>query len=215
MNKSRLLGALCTILFSFITVSANATSLSGRLETTPDSGNFLAYYDHEQNITWSANAKQLPPGPFPSGVANWVSANTWVANLGIGGVTGWRLPTTLYVDPSCSDNTSLGTGCTGSEMGYLFNLESISAASPGPFSSVQAGTLGYWSATPIGPNSAYYFDFGTGEQSAAGRNATWRNVWAVHNGDVGASVVPVPAAVWLFGSGLLGLVGMARRKKAA
>jgi hypothetical protein len=27
------------------------------------------------------------------------------------------------------------------------------------------------------------------------------------------SVVPVPAAVWLFGSGLLGLVGVARRKK--
>jgi len=27
--------------------------------------------------------------------------------------------------------------------------------------------------------------------------------------------VPVPAAVWLFGSGLLSLVGMARRKKAA
>ena len=29
-----------------------------------------------------------------------------------------------------------------------------------------------------------------------------------------ANVVPVPAAVWLFGSGLLGLVGVARRKKA-
>lgn len=29
------------------------------------------------------------------------------------------------------------------------------------------------------------------------------------------SAVPIPAAVWLFGSGLLGLVGMARRKKAA
>ena len=28
------------------------------------------------------------------------------------------------------------------------------------------------------------------------------------------TVVPVPAAVWLFGSGLLGLVGIARRKKA-
>jgi FlaG/FlaF family flagellin (archaellin) len=27
--------------------------------------------------------------------------------------------------------------------------------------------------------------------------------------------IPVPAAVWLFGSGLLGLVGIARRKKAA
>jgi hypothetical protein len=30
----------------------------------------------------------------------------------------------------------------------------------------------------------------------------------------GSSPVPVPAAVWLFGSGLLGLVGIARRKKA-
>jgi hypothetical protein len=30
-----------------------------------------------------------------------------------------------------------------------------------------------------------------------------------------ASAVPVPAAVWLFGSGLLGLVGVARRKHAA
>lgn len=30
----------------------------------------------------------------------------------------------------------------------------------------------------------------------------------------GGSPVPVPAAVWLFGSGLLGLVGIARRKKA-
>ena len=29
----------------------------------------------------------------------------------------------------------------------------------------------------------------------------------------GTSVVPVPAAAWLFGSGLLGLIGIARRKK--
>jgi hypothetical protein len=32
---------------------------------------------------------------------------------------------------------------------------------------------------------------------------------------VDARVVPVPAAVWLFASGLLGLIGMSRRKKAA
>ena len=31
---------------------------------------------------------------------------------------------------------------------------------------------------------------------------------------IGVSAVPIPAAVWLFASGLLGLVGMARRKKA-
>jgi hypothetical protein len=31
---------------------------------------------------------------------------------------------------------------------------------------------------------------------------------------ISASVIPVPAAVWLFGSGLIGLIGIARRKKA-
>ena len=34
------------------------------------------------------------------------------------------------------------------------------------------------------------------------------------SGNITGTVVPVPAAMWLFGSGLLGLVGMARRKKA-
>ena len=34
------------------------------------------------------------------------------------------------------------------------------------------------------------------------------------SGSVEPNVVPVPAAVWLFGSGLLGLVGVARRKKS-
>lgn len=32
---------------------------------------------------------------------------------------------------------------------------------------------------------------------------------------VGIAPIPIPAAFWLFGSGLLGLVGIARRKKAA
>ena len=33
--------------------------------------------------------------------------------------------------------------------------------------------------------------------------------------NVSVSAVPIPAAAWLFGSGLLGMIGMARRKKAA
>jgi len=32
--------------------------------------------------------------------------------------------------------------------------------------------------------------------------------------NVTTGIVPIPAAVWLFGSGLLGLIGIARRKKA-
>lgn len=34
------------------------------------------------------------------------------------------------------------------------------------------------------------------------------------NGSVTVTAVPVPAAVWLFGSGLLGLIGIVRRNKA-
>lgn len=35
------------------------------------------------------------------------------------------------------------------------------------------------------------------------------------NGRIHISAVPIPAAFWLFGSGLLGLIGISRRKKAA
>lgn len=40
--------------------------------------------------------------------------------------------------------------------------------------------------------------------------------YTVHlEGAVASAAVPVPAAVWLFGSGLLGLAGVARRRKSA
>ena len=56
-----------------------------------------------------------------------------------------------------------------------------------------------WSSIPTGDTqtlAALKFVQGPGDDSAFG------------------AVVPVPAAVWLFGSGLLGLIGVARRKKA-
>jgi hypothetical protein len=42
---------------------------------------------------------------------------------------------------------------------------------------------------------------------------TLADAFYIRNADV--TIVPVPAAVWLFGSGLISLVGIARRKKAA
>jgi hypothetical protein len=56
---------------------------------------------------------------------------------------------------------------------------------------------GYWT---VGTSTAYYKDWITGHVSTA---------------MFGTSPVPIPASVWLFGSGLLGLVGIARRKKSA
>jgi hypothetical protein len=64
------------------------------------------------------------------------------------------------------------------------------------------GWLYYFSGSTLGPDSGYKTILATGNGRA---------VWAVRDGDVLAAV-PLPAAVWLFGSGLLGLAGLARRK---
>jgi hypothetical protein len=48
-----------------------------------------------------------------------------------------------------------------------------------------------------------------GAEAAAGADAGMALVVA------NSSVVPIPAAVWLFGSGLLGMIGIARRKRTA
>jgi len=44
-------------------------------------------------------------------------------------------------------------------------------------------------------------------------NTAYSEVWSVSFTET--SAVPVPAAVWLFGSGLVGLAGVARRRKSA
>jgi hypothetical protein len=58
---------------------------------------------------------------------------------------------------------------------------------------------------------------------AASFSGDWLVAWTNNNGKprtlshlsiYAPTVVPVPAAVWLFASGLLGLVGVARRKRA-
>jgi len=71
-----------------------------------------------------------------------------------------------------------------------------------------------WFRLAISTNS------GTSWSGDTGYDYLGANSYRVHfsNGSVlqvDAQVVPVPAAVWLFGSGLLGLAGIARRKKAA
>ena len=111
---------------------------------------------------------------------------------------------------SCSTDQA---ACKDNELGHLFNYgagtvfgSGIASTSPGPFSNVQSNF--YWSGTEFAanPSSSAWIFFPGGQFESFDRLA-----WAVHSGNV--SAVPIPAAVWLFGSGLIGLLGLARCKR--
>lgn len=241
MNTTRSFILAVAFLFSGVGFSAfaNAAPVSGQgtWESTLIARNLdgnattaEAYYDTALNITWLKDANV-------NGLMTWANANAWASSLVMDVYTNWRLPDTVDTGTSGCNFSYNGTDCgynvatsTG-EMASMFyntlgNLASKDTAgypligaqagsgltNTGPFSNMQASP--YWSATEntaVTPSNAWYFSFGNGSQSVSSKD-TMKYSWAVHSGDVGTAVVPVPAAAWLLGSGLLGLVGVARRK---
>lgn len=240
MNKLNLPGAVCALAcMCGIVTSANAvpvgnmgtwtTTLQAR-DLDGDTETVEAYYDTALGITWLANAN------YDGINTTWEGASSWVADLDINGVRDWRLPTvtdtgaagceeTAYSGTDCGYNVDTDTG----EMAHLYyvtlgNLAHYDTGgnerpsgeygliNTGPFSNIQNDR--YWTSTPLtGTGRAWYFGFAGGHQDSASKSNN-NYAWAVHTGPVGAAIVPVPAAIWLFGFGLLGLVGIARKKAA-
>jgi len=211
MDRSKFFAASSLIAVLSIPTIANAALVS-RLGG-------LAYYDTESDLTWLADANYaMTSGYDTDGLMNWAGASTWAANLNIAGVAGWRLPDTLQPDPSCSNQDI--NGSTGSEMGDLFynvlggvahiSISATHNANYDLFSNIQSSV--YWTSTEsVYHSSNYYYAFiSSDNHQGIGYSPHAHHAWAVYDGDIGA--VPVPGAVWLFGSGLIGLIGFARRK---
>lgn len=80
------------------------------------------------------------------------------------------------------------------------------------------GTAGFYSSANVGTAIPFYqvnlsdVDFSSGVITAMDSWLLSTDGQLTYGAPV--SAVPVPAAVWLFGSGLVGLVGVARRKQA-
>jgi hypothetical protein len=158
-------------------------------------------------------------------------------------ITGWRLPTlehtagvpgcVYYVDssPECVFNVDTDT----SEMAHMFYVSlgnkafyDASGNSPqegwgltnsGPFSNIQdtEWLATYWfdSYYDLDQDFSWKFDFSTGYQNIYPNFEIYdlAFAWAVHDGDVGASAVPLPAAGWLFISGMTMLAGIGASKR--
>lgn len=220
---------------SAVAISGQGTwesTLQGR-DLDGNTATVEAYYDTSLDITWLANADYgALSWPF------WSNATAWAASLNFNGITGWRLPAAADAgNDGCTytANPYQGVDCgtnltTHSELSYMFYVTLGNQAirdtsgvwrdpsiqlNTGLFSNVSPGY--YWSSTEYAPDpgsDAWNFYFWTGGQGHSYKGDTL-GAWAVHMGDVGVAMpssVPIPAAAWLLVSGLLGLVGMSRRK---
>ena len=234
MAFKSIIGAACTCLV-VVTFNVNAALIErlGGLAYYDDVADLTWLADGNAAVG-SAYDTAIPG----TGIMNQFEAAAWAAGLDVAGVTGWRLPGTIDVGNDGYTYTNQYEGVdygynitTDSELSNMFyNVLGNTArydtsgvdtgcyvgpdyclTNTGPFSNLQSSV--YWSATEYAPQtgSAWYFDMAAGGQSSIIRS-TNEYAWAVYDGDVALSAVPIPAAVWLFGSGLIGLIGLAKRK---
>lgn len=242
MKKQALITTLTSVSILLGLAGTAKAAFLGRLAATPGGTDYQAYYDTQLDITWLADANAgagsaFDNGGFPNdGRMTLANASAWAVSLNIDGVTGWRLPSMDRDNDNaiaeCSLIATSQLECSDNEYGHLYYFGAgatrgpitspltvagagISAIDPGPFSNVQGvGNVGvYWSSTVILPGGfapgPWNFTFSNGFQSNGPESDTVF-AWAVHDGDI--SAVPLPVSVWLFSSGLLGLVGFGRRK---
>lgn len=197
---------LCIGVFSFGLLSTANAALEMRLGG-------LAVYDTDLNITWLSDANYAKTSGYNAdGRMEWWQAKAWAENLNVGGVSGWRLPTT---DTSCMPLIY----CTASEMGHLFynelgGTEGSSiwfSADPDLALFTNLQIAHYWFGTESpDPGVAWFFGFGDGSQTLD-FSYYYLFAWPVHDGDVG--LIPEPEIYAMMSIGLLAVFGFGRLRQ--
>jgi len=127
------------------------------------------------------------------------STRSWYPNGGDSGYTKLTLAGGDSFDNigfQYKENHYCGSSCFSGLYYELYNSGSMIQS--GDFPAVQGGDIGYLGFSGGGFDEVHVWTGGA--------------VNALSLDDIEIAAVPVPAAAWLFGSGLLGLIGVARRK---
>jgi hypothetical protein len=170
-----------------------------------------------------------------NGLVSWFGAQAYTKYLNTinyAGSNQWALPST-GVNPQYGFNqtgTQFGQlyynelnalaglpGTTGSNFGILGDGTNGTSGITGPFANAQTDYywLGLFTPDPATYPLSIFFDASNGNQDInVNPNYSLSYVWAVSPNTIAGftpSAVPVPGAVWLFGSGLMSLLGFKRR----
>ena len=232
--KSKILLGLGVALLLVGMSGISSASLTTIGTANYNGSNYKLIYDSGMNITWLdyTNAKDY-----------WQDQVDWAAGLNNSEIltinlnsgvemnwTGdWRLPSTVDGpwQYGYDGTTTGGYNITTSEMGHLY-YEELSNAGLRDTSGVRHWPLSYnagefenlsftvneamyWSGTAYSGSTddAWSFRFDKGFQGRnSGTGSEYRGIAVINS-----SPVPIPGALWLLGSGLLGLIGIRRGKK--
>lgn len=185
--RSRLLGVLraSIVLIGVVATSANAALINGSI----DMGGALAPLDSVGNPTTLTLATGLN---FTSSTVT-IATGDFATYVSVGSsptMTGFQFSPSLLPNP-------VNVWVAG---GFTFAMTSVSSIVPAnPYVLALLGT-GTVTGNGYDPTQG---TFVLTAQTANQTTFSWSS---------STSAVPVPAAVWLFGSGLLGLLGIARKK---
>lgn len=210
MKKSHLMGAVCACL-TVISFNAKAALIDNG-NTTIDTATGLEWLD--LTLTQGVSYNAIVIDGFGGYAAQGYVHATTEQLCGLFGslgddMSGCTAPTQTLefalMQPNADELTML-LGVTISDefrTGAYGIFDSGNASTTVGLGCVDAGSTGGCSFTPSTPSTTRNLLWGTTDNAI-----TSAGNWLV-------KPVPISAAVWLFGSGLLGLIGLARRKKPA